>query len=170
MSSCNLAETVHNKWLQQSGNRGNDLYVETVDNYVRAFMQMVRYYQYLKGNQVGTEPGREELILHIAQHSAKRTSNPRVLTEAIASIPEVDEFSNRNPHFKGEEVFGLQKQKVEMPLGCEYDSHRPNKVNFSHPHIQTRSKRPSISVRFLNPISEHSFEADNVVMDDEWAL
>ena len=49
MPTCNLAETVHNKWLQQSGKRGTDSYVATVDDFVRAFMQMVRYYQYLKG-------------------------------------------------------------------------------------------------------------------------
>ena len=36
MPSCNLSETVHNKWLQQSGNRGSDLYVATVDDFVRA--------------------------------------------------------------------------------------------------------------------------------------
>jgi len=44
MPSCNLAETIHNKWFQQSGNRGNDLHITIVDDYVRAFMQMVKYY------------------------------------------------------------------------------------------------------------------------------
>jgi len=34
----NLDKTVHNKWLQQSGNKGEDLYIAIVDNYVRAFM------------------------------------------------------------------------------------------------------------------------------------
>ena len=66
MPSCNLAETVHNKWLQQSGNRGNDLYVATVDDLVKAFMQMVRYYQFLKGDQAGTGPGKDELLLRVA--------------------------------------------------------------------------------------------------------
>jgi len=70
MPSCNLAETVHNKWLQQFGNRGNDLYIATVDDFVRAFMQMVRYYQYLKGNKAGTGPRKEELMLRVAQRSA----------------------------------------------------------------------------------------------------
>ena len=50
MPSCNLAKTVHNKWLQQSGNCGNDLYIATVDDLVRAFMQMVRYYEFFKGD------------------------------------------------------------------------------------------------------------------------
>ena len=70
MPSCNLAETVHNKWLQQSGKRGNDLYVATVDDYVRAFMQMVAYYQYLNGERPGTGPGKEELLLRVAQRTA----------------------------------------------------------------------------------------------------
>ena len=67
MPSCNLAETVHNKWLQQSGNRGNDLYVATVDDFIRAFMQVVAYYQYLNGERAGTGLGKEELLLQIAQ-------------------------------------------------------------------------------------------------------
>jgi hypothetical protein len=70
MPACNLAETVHNKWLQQSGNSGNDLYVATIDNFVRALMQVSRYYQFLKGELPGTGPGKEELMLRIAQCSA----------------------------------------------------------------------------------------------------
>ena len=66
MPSCNLAETVHNKWLQQSGNYGNDLYVATWDDLVRAFMQMVRYYQFLKGENARIGPGKEELLLRVA--------------------------------------------------------------------------------------------------------
>jgi len=67
MSSCNLAETVHNKWLQESGNHESYLYIAIVDDFVRAFMQMVRINQYLKGNGVGTGPGKEELRLRVAQ-------------------------------------------------------------------------------------------------------
>jgi hypothetical protein len=33
----------------------------------------------------------------------------------------------------GEEVFGSTKQKSYLPLGAEEESHRPDKVNFSHP-------------------------------------
>jgi hypothetical protein len=32
MPSCNLSETVHNKWLQQFGHRGNDLFAATCDD------------------------------------------------------------------------------------------------------------------------------------------
>ena len=41
----------------------------------------------------------------------------------------------------GEEVFGSQKRKANVPLGFEGESHRPDKVNFSRPRIQTRSSR-----------------------------
>jgi hypothetical protein len=38
MPSCNLAESMHYKWNQQSSNRGSDLYVATVDDFIQAFM------------------------------------------------------------------------------------------------------------------------------------
>ena len=41
MSSCNLAASIHNKWLQASSNKGGDLYVATVDDYIRACLQVV---------------------------------------------------------------------------------------------------------------------------------
>jgi hypothetical protein len=41
----------------------------------------------------------------------------------------------------GEEVFGSQKRKADVPLGFEGESHRPDKVNFSRPRIATRSSR-----------------------------
>jgi hypothetical protein len=38
----------------------------------------------------------------------------------------------------GKEVFGSQKRKVDVRLGFEGESHRPDKVNFSRPQIATR--------------------------------
>ena len=37
MSSCNLAKTMHKRWKQASGDRGADLYIATIDDYVRKF-------------------------------------------------------------------------------------------------------------------------------------
>ena len=67
MLSCNLAETVHNKWLQASGNKGGDLYIAAMDDYIRAFLQVVAYYQYFKGGIGGMGPSIEELKLRSAQ-------------------------------------------------------------------------------------------------------
>jgi hypothetical protein len=70
MPSCNLAEFVHNKWLQASGNKGGDLYVATVDDFIWAFLQVVAYYQFLKGGIGGDGPSKEELKLRGAQRRA----------------------------------------------------------------------------------------------------
>ena len=61
MPSCNLTESIHNKWLQASGNNGDDLYVATVDDFVRGFLQVVNYYQFLKGDVGGICPTKKEL-------------------------------------------------------------------------------------------------------------
>jgi hypothetical protein len=141
MPSCNLAESMHHKWNQQSGNRGSDLYIATVDDFIRAFIQVVRYYQYLMGDRAGTGPGKEELQLRAAQCIAKRTRDPKVLNVAMAKLPGTELFCTRAPHMAGEEVFGSQKRKADVPLGFEGESHRPDKVNFSCPRIATMSSR-----------------------------
>jgi hypothetical protein len=41
----------------------------------------------------------------------------------------------------GEEVFGSQKQKANIPLGFEGEIHQPNKLNFSRLRIATKSSR-----------------------------
>jgi hypothetical protein len=86
MPSCNLAESMHHKWTQQSGNRGSDLYIATVDDFIRTLMQVVRYYQYLKGDRASTSHGKEELQLHAAQRIVKRTEDSKVLNVAMAKL------------------------------------------------------------------------------------
>ena len=39
---------------------------------------------------------------------------------------------------EGEEVFGSTNKEIGSFSWSEGDTHRPNKVNFSHPHVQTR--------------------------------
>lgn len=138
MPSCNLAETVHNKWLQQSGKRGNDLYVATVDDYVRAFTQVVAYYQFSKGDRAGTGPSKEDLRLRLAQRNAKSTGDPKKLHAALEEMPGASTFCTREPHLEGEEVFLSLKRRVDVPIGSEYDSHRPDKISMSRPVKKTR--------------------------------
>jgi hypothetical protein len=40
MPTCNLAETMHNKWLHQSGYKMTCLYEAIVDDMIREFMQI----------------------------------------------------------------------------------------------------------------------------------
>jgi hypothetical protein len=90
--SCNLAETIHNKWLQASGNNGGDLYVATVDDFVRGFLQVVNYYQFLKGDVGGTGPIKKELKLKMAERKAKQTGNPLVLEDPCWTCLEQKSF------------------------------------------------------------------------------
>jgi hypothetical protein len=154
MPSCNLAESMHHKWNQQSGNRGNDLYIATVDDFIRALMQVVRYYQYMKGDRAGTGPGKDELQLRAAQRTAERTGDPKVLNIAMAKLPGAELFCTRAPHMAGEEVFGSQKRKADVPLGFEGESHWPDKVNFSRPRIATRSSRANHATCSLPDVVE----------------
>jgi hypothetical protein len=141
MPSYNLAELMHHKWNQQSSNRGSDLYIPTVDDFFRVLMQVVRYYQYLKGDRAGTGLGKEELQLRAAQCTAERTKGPKVLNVAMAKLPGAELFCTRSPHMAGEEVFSSQKRKADVLLGFEGKSHRPDKINFSHSRIATRSSQ-----------------------------
>jgi len=138
MPSCNLAETVHNKWLQQSGKRRNDLYVATVDDYVRAFTQVVAYYQFSKGNGAGTGPSKEDLRIRLAQRNANNTGDPTKLHAALEQMPGASTFCTREPHLEGEEVFLSLKRSAHIPIGSRYDSHRPDKISMSRPLKRTR--------------------------------
>jgi hypothetical protein len=154
MPSCNLAKTKYNAWLQESSNRGNDLYVASVDDFIRALIQVSRYYQFLKGEYARTGPGKEELMLRVAQRSALRSGNPKALNVTMAKMLGVEEFCTREPHFEDEEVFGSQKSKADILLGSEHESHRPDRVNFSRPRVRTRSTAAADASCSLSDIPE----------------
>jgi hypothetical protein len=80
-------------------------------------------------------------MLWVAQCSAQWSGNLKALNVAMAKMSGVEEFCTREPHFEGEEVFGSQKRKVDIPFGSEHESHRPDRVNFSYPRVRTRSTR-----------------------------
>ena len=105
MSSCNLAEFVYNKWLQAFDNKGGDLYVAMVDDYICAFLQVVAYYQFFKGGIGGDGPSKEKLKLMGAHRWTLRTGNPTVLQKILLDMPGGEEFCTRNPYFEGAEVF-----------------------------------------------------------------
>ena len=141
MPSCNLAEMVHNKWLQASGNKGGNLYIAAVDNYIRAFLQVVAYYQYLKGGVKDMGTSREELRLRSAQCRAHRIGDPGVNLSALLGMPGADDFCTRDPHHEGAEVFGSQKRKLDILIGADNETHRPDTISFSRPHPLKRVTR-----------------------------
>jgi hypothetical protein len=77
----------------------------------------------------------------------------------MAKLPRAELFCTSEPHLAGEEVFGSQKRKADVPLSFEGESHRPNKVNFSRPRIATRSMRANhASCSLPNVVEELSPE------------
>lgn len=53
MPTCNLAEIVHNKWLQQSNNKMTCLYEVIVNDLIFAFMQIANHRLWLEGGSIG---------------------------------------------------------------------------------------------------------------------
>jgi hypothetical protein len=116
MPSCNLAESVHNKWLQASGNKGGDLYVATVDDYIRAFLQVVAYYQFLKGGIGGDGPNKEELKLRGAQRRAQRTGDPTVLQKVLLDMPGGEEFALAIPTLRAPRCLDRRNEDPTLQL------------------------------------------------------
>ena len=71
MPTCNLVETIHNKWLQQSGNKMTCLYEATVDDMIRAFIQIANYWAWLKEGLHGKGPDSTSLKLKVAARCGK---------------------------------------------------------------------------------------------------
>ena len=140
LPSCNLSETMHNKWLQMSGKQGNNLFDATCDDSIRAWMQMTNYRAYLKGYASGSGPSKGELRLR----AARRSRDPKKIVEALNTLPGAEGVGTRIPHLEGEETFGSTKRKLDVPIGDAGDSHRPDKINFSQPRVRTRST-PTVS-------------------------
>lgn len=112
MPNCNFVKSIHNKWFQASDNKGGHLYVETVDDYIRAFLQVVSYHQFLKGGIGGDGSSKKNLKLRCAQCNG----DPVVLQKVFLDMPDKDEFCTRSPHLEGAKVFGLQNASPTPPM------------------------------------------------------
>lgn len=117
----------------------------TVDDYIRAFLQVVAYYQFLRGADGGDGPSKEELKLRTAQRRAQRTGDPGVLQKSLLQMPGAEVFCTRTPHFEGAEVFGSQKRKPNTPVGDDDETHRPDTMSYSRPRVGQRTTRAHAS-------------------------
>ena len=138
MPTCNLAETVHNKWLQQSGNKMTCLYEATVDDLIRAFMQIANYRSWLKGGSTGKGPDSASLKLKVVA----MCGDPKLQADAMKSFPGLEGLNTMDCILEGSELFRSTKRKLDLPPGLDCDSHRPDKVNYSIP-------RPNIEGSYL---------------------
>ena len=132
--TCNLSETMHNKWLQASGNKMVDLYSATVDDYNRAALQSSGYFNFLKDGRSGTGPSTSVLKLRLAS----RMSNPSKIARLVDDVSVIAGVNTLVPHLEGERVFRSAKQKLDLPLGDETDSHRHDCVNYSVPKLSKK--------------------------------
>jgi hypothetical protein len=123
---CSLAETMHNKWFQASGNNMTDLYNATYDDYCRAALQSTAYHNFLKGVGGGTGPNRSVLRLR----SATRSGDPSKIARVVGELSADAGLNSRVSHLEGERIFGFAKRKLDLPPGDESVSHRHDRVNF----------------------------------------
>ena len=130
MPTCNLLETVHNKWQQASGGKISDLYQATLDDYARAALQSLFYFNfYLRGGPNGTGPSRSELQLRLAA----RNGNSR---RVVKLMEEVTTMAGVNTtHLEGDTIFDSTKRKLNLPPTDNSNSHRHDRVNFSVPKL-----------------------------------
>ena len=120
MPSCNLAETVHNRWLQESGNQMTCLYKATVDDFIRAFMQTTNYKMYLKGGRSGKGPDKAELRLQATQISG----DAEMITKVLSSFPGIEDLITKPRGLESAKIFGSSKRKLDLSPRSHNDSHR----------------------------------------------
>jgi hypothetical protein len=108
----------------------------------------------MKGERVGIDLGREELLLCAVQRSAEQIGDSKVLNVAMAKLLGADLFCTHKPHLTGEKVFGSQKYKANVLLGFEGRSHHLIKVNFFRLQIVTRSVRANHASCSLSNVVE----------------
>jgi hypothetical protein len=136
---------MHNKWLQQSGNKMTCLYEATVDDLICAFMQIANYRSWLRGGSTGK--GLDYVSLKLK--AAARYGDPKLLADAMKSYLGAEDLNRRDCVLEGSELFGFTKRKLDLPPGADCDSHRLDKVNYSIPRPNTRVKRACIK-EYLN--------------------
>ena len=78
MSTCNLTETIHNMWLQQSCNKMTYLNDAMVDDLICMFMQIANCRFWLKGGSTNKGPNLVSLKL-------KATTKCEDLTDVVKS-------------------------------------------------------------------------------------
>ena len=131
---CNLSETVHNKWLQASGNKMIDVYHATLDDLTRAALQSLFYFNYLRGGPSRTGPSRSELQLRLAS----RNGNSGRVVKFLEKVTTEAGVNTRIPHLEGKTIFGTAKRKLDPPPGDESDSHRHDRINYCIPKVGRR--------------------------------
>ena len=108
-----------------------DVYHATVDDFARAALQSLFYFNYLCGGPIGTGPSKSELQLRLVS----RIGNSRRVVKLLDNIAAKVGLDTRVPHLEGETIFGSTKRKLDLPLGDDNDSHRHDQINYLVPKV-----------------------------------
>ena len=92
MPTCNLVEMVHNKWLQQSGNKMTCMYEAMIDYLINAFMQVANYTSWLNKGCNGKGPNFTSLKLKVAT----RSGDPNILKDATEIFLGAEDLNTRD--------------------------------------------------------------------------
>jgi hypothetical protein len=134
MLTCNLFETIHIIWLQQYGKKGGWLLTMIFDDYVCALKQSASYNVYLNGGRCKKGPNKDELRLWWTS----QIGDPLQMANIIAKYTSGSSFITKTPHLEGQKVFGSMKQKVDIAIGLEGNSHKYDHVIFFYWKLMQR--------------------------------
>ena len=67
-----------------------------------------------------------------------------MLADVMKAYQGVEDVNTKDCALEGSELFGSTKRKLNLPPCVDYDSHRPNKVNYTIYCPNTRTTRQRI--------------------------
>lgn len=123
---------MHNKWVQQSGNKMTSLYEMTMDDLICAFMHIA----WLRGGY--TSEGLDSTSLKM--NVVVKCGDPKLLVDAMKSYAWVQDLNTKDCTLEMFEHFGSTKHKFILPPCANCHSHQSNKANYSFPRPNTRTK------------------------------
>ena len=95
------------------------LYETTVNDMIRAFMQITNYPAWLKGELHGKGPDSASLKLK----ATARCGDPNMLANAMKSYPRAKGANTRYCVLEGSELFGSTIRNFNLLPGADCDSH-----------------------------------------------
>ena len=137
------------------------LHEATMDDMIRAFMQIANYRAWLKRGLDGRGMDYASLKLK----AVVRCGDPKILVDAMKSYSGAEGTNTRNCALEGSELFGSTKRKLNLPPGVDCESHRLDKMNYSIPQHDIWATRQRI--KELLTFAEHDVVHTTSVLEIE---
>ena len=99
--------------------------------------------------------------------------DPKMLVDAMKSYPGAEDVNTRYCALGGSELFGSTKRKLNLPPGVDYDSHRPDKVNYSISRSNNRTIHQRIEESLsssLHGVPHTTFMLETVCLASKWHI